>query len=240
MRHQEITNVIAKIICGRQVIGLELERAQEVVFLSPEQVYQNTNIGVDEVELLIGSEARIDFYKKGEKMFSKKICQEDYNLVKEYYISLAEPIEILRKSKAHQLKGFKKIIDVYSFVKNDKNFVCLVTEDSKVHVTLNQITSLTHIDTSELTKIIGSFVMAEYFESGDQMKSGSICNKSGRIMKDYSIRLADKLENLQKKSKPAWEPKTSYEDILSEWGLGNGRCYACHGSPCMCSGREMY
>ena len=87
-RHRQILRVFSFIHKKKQMVGLEIEGIQNTIFLRPGNILQNTGIEIREVELLVGSAIRPEFYEVGEEMFGGKICETDDKFVKDFYIEL--------------------------------------------------------------------------------------------------------------------------------------------------------
>ena len=86
MRHRIIKDVFTIIFQGRQRIGFETEGLNEVIYLSYGNVKQCTGIKINEVEILIGSKIRPEFYQVGEKMLNGKICDNQQTIIKDFWI----------------------------------------------------------------------------------------------------------------------------------------------------------
>jgi hypothetical protein len=72
MRHKLIKNIKTRIRNKKQLVIIEFDVNNEFIFLDPARIKQNTQLEVYELELLIGSTVRIDFYQAGEKFLMRK------------------------------------------------------------------------------------------------------------------------------------------------------------------------
>ena len=96
MIHKEILNIKSKFYKKAQFFILGFEN-NEYASLPFQEISKNTNLKIQEVELLIGSKLNINFYNVGDLMSDGNICNENNLLVKEYTIILSKSIENLRQ-----------------------------------------------------------------------------------------------------------------------------------------------
>ncbi|MFA4852008.1 MAG: hypothetical protein WC599_05770 [Bacteroidales bacterium] len=196
MRHRPITNVKTRIRNRRQLVIIEFND-KEFAFLSPNSIKKNTGLDVFELELLIGSTLRIDFYKKGEKTFNDKICEKDNIIVKEFFFELEKPIERLRVENAKHLLPFKKIKQLFYFFKYDKDNVGIKTDDDNViFMPLKKFESQSHINKEEQHILIGSYVCPQYFQKGEKFVFSEDIVKHDNVLKFIIIRYSNNIENM--------------------------------------------
>lgn len=195
MRHKLISNIKTRLRKKRQLVIIEFDN-NEFIFLSPNNVKSNTSLEVNELELLIGSTLRIDFYKKGENMFNGKICQNDNILVKEYFFELSKPVEQLRAENSHQLLPYKKITKIFYFHKFNRDNVGVQLEDkSAIFLSEKRFERQSNISKNEQHILIGSYLMPEYYQKGDKFSDGSFVQNEN-VLKWINIRYSDNVEGM--------------------------------------------
>lgn len=207
MRHKLIRNIKTRIRKKRQLVIVEFDN-NEFVFLSANNIKQNTNLEFNEIELLIGSTLKIDFYIKGEKMFNDKICEKDNVLVKEYFFELQKPVDRLRIENKNQLLPYKKIKKIFYFNKFNRENAGIETEDGKViFLTLKRLEIQSRLDKSEQHILIGSFIMPEYHKKGEKFSNGSIV-QNDNVLKWINLRYSDNIEGMHE----SFENNVGYYD----------------------------
>lgn len=195
MRHKPIKAIRTRIRNKRQLVIIEFDN-NEFVFLSPNNIKQNTTLEVNELELLIGSTLRIDFYKKGEKMFNGKICDKDNLIVKEYFFELQKSVDKLRTENKNQLLPFKQISKIFYFHKFDRENVGIETEDGKVtFLPLKRFELQSKLDKSEQHILVGSFIMPEYYKKGDTFSDGTQV-RNDNVLRWINLRYSDNVEGM--------------------------------------------
>jgi len=195
MRHKTIINIQTRIRKKRQYVLVEFEN-KEFVFLSTNNIRQNTSLEVHEIELLIGSKLRIDFYKKGEKMFNNAICEKDNIIVKDFYFELEKSVEHLRKENIAQLLPFKKIAKIFYFNKFNRENVGIEDIDKNViFMTLKRFEFQSQISKDEQHILIGSYILPEYYKKGDTFSDGTIVKKD-KALKWINLRYSGNVEQM--------------------------------------------
>ena len=126
MIQKEILNIKSKFYKKTQFIILGFEN-NEYASLPFQEISKNTNLKVQEVELLIGSKLNINFYNVGDLMSDGNICNENNLLVKEYTIILSKSIENLRQENKFLLKNFTRIKNI--FIQNNYGKETIAIED---------------------------------------------------------------------------------------------------------------
>lgn len=202
MRHKPIINIRTRIRKKRQLVIVEFDN-NECVFLSPNNIKQNTGLEVQELELLIGSTIRIDFFKKGDKMFNESVCEKDNLIVKEYFFELQKPIEKLRIENKHQLLPFKKIMQIFYFNKFGKDNVGIKTEDEYVtFISLKRFEFQSNLGKSEQHILVGSYIFPEFYKIGESFSNGTPITQNNKLLKwinlRYSNKIADMHENFER------------------------------------------
>ena len=197
MRHKPIRNIKTRIRKKRQLVIIEFETPNEFVFLAPGNIKQNTGLEVYELELLIGSTLRIDFYTKGEKMFNGGICDKDNLIVKEYFFELQKPVEKLRVEYANRLLPFKKIKQIFYFHKFDKDNVGIKTIDDQVtFISLKRFEIQSKLEKSEQHILVGSYIYPEFYKIGDILPNGTPITQNNKILRWINLRYADNIEGM--------------------------------------------
>jgi hypothetical protein len=192
MRHKTIRNIKTRIYNKRQLAILEFDN-QEFVFLSPTNIKQNTSLEVFELELLIDSTLRIEFYTKGEKML-KGICEKDNLIVKEYFFELQKPVDKLRVENKHRQLPFKKIKELFYYNKFNRENVGIKTEDDKViFISLKRFEFQSKLDKSEQHILVGSYICPVYYKTGETLNDGSIA-KTDNVLRWINLRYSNNIE----------------------------------------------
>ncbi|MBS1939621.1 MAG: hypothetical protein JST38_01925 [Bacteroidetes bacterium] len=196
MRHKPIRNIKTRIRNKRQLVIVEFDN-KEFVFITPNNIKQNTSLEVFELELLIGSTMRIEFYKKGEKMFNGKECNKDNLIVKEYFFELQKPVDKLRVENATQLLGYKRIKEIFYFHKFGKDNVGIKAQDDKVtFLSLKRFEIQSKLDKSEQHILVGSYILPEYYKTGETLPNGTIVTQDNKILRWINLRYSDNVEGM--------------------------------------------
>ncbi|MCA0235862.1 MAG: hypothetical protein LCH81_05730 [Bacteroidetes bacterium] len=196
MRHKSIKNIKTRIRNKKQLVIVEFEN-NEFVFLSPNNISQNTGLEIFELELLIGSTLRIEFYKKGDKMFNGSICDKDNLIVKEYFFELKKEVERLRIEDKNQILGFRKIKKIFYFYKFGKDNVGIQTEDDSVtFISLKRFEIQSSLNKSEQHILTGSYIFPEFYMIGETLHNGTPVTQDNKILKWINLRYSDKIENM--------------------------------------------
>ncbi len=216
MRHKKITNVLIRFKEKRQLVILQLEE-NGAVFLSAKQIKQGTDIDITEVELLINSSVREEFYKIGEKMFDGKICEEPNRFLKDFWITLNKDIQTLREENADRLKPFQKIIDVTIINYKQMRFGLVKTDlGNTIWIKLNWLLKFTRLEESELHIMQDSFIYPVYYKQGEVTENGMEVYKDNVILKTYEIRFFDQYakmhENFENSPIKVYRRRAGIED----------------------------
>jgi hypothetical protein len=203
MRHKEIKKIRTRIYKKRTIVIIEFDN-KDFVFIEPIKITNKVKLDVNELELLIGSRMRFVFYEKGEMLFNGNICKKNNILIKDFFIELEKPIEILKVKNKDKLLPFKKIKDIFYFFKFGKENVGIKTEDEKVvFLSLDTFTNHSKIEKSEQHILIGSFIMPEYYKKGERMLKGQIAqfnNAFKALNLRYSASINKMHENFENES----------------------------------------
>lgn len=195
MRHKQIKKIKTLIRNKRQLVIVEFDN-NEIAFISANNIKQNTTLEVNEIELLIGSTMRFDFYKKGDKMYNGKVCEKDNAIVKEYFFELSKNVEILRSENTNLLLPFKRITKIFYFNKYNRENVGIETEDGKVtFMPLKRLEIQSNLEKNEQHILIGSLVMLVYYKKGETFSDGTII-KNDNVLKWINIRYPDNVEEI--------------------------------------------
>lgn len=148
------------------------------VFLTMGQIIQNVpSLQINELEILTGSKVRIDFFKVGDEMRSGNICNKDEEYVKEYFIKLEEPIDILREKKQYSILPFLMIEKIFYYEKNGKMLPGIKTYGSDRTIFLNEgrLEKVSGLEKDEQHILNRSFIYVDYYKIGDDLgKSGKV------------------------------------------------------------------
>jgi hypothetical protein len=192
MINKEILNIKSKFYKKNQFFILGFEN-NEYASLPFQEISKNTNLEVQEVELLIGSKLNINFYNAGDIMSDGNICNENNILVKEYTIILSKSLENLRQENKLVLKKFTRIKNI--FIQNNYGKETIGIEDenkSILSLTFKRFESLLKISKDEFEILLDSFISPEFYEIGEILYDGSIVKKEKCILKDLNLRYSDK------------------------------------------------
>ncbi len=196
MRHKPIRKIRTRLRNRRQLVIIEFDD-QEFVFMAAGSIKGNTGIEVDELELLIGSTIRIDFYSSGEEMFNGDICGKDNLIVKDFYIELQKPIDLLRTQNSSQLLGFRRLKEIFYFNKFGKENVGLKTEDDRVtFMLLSRFEFQSMLDKAEQHILIGSYILPEYYRKGEILGDGREISEDNKSLKWINLRYSDRVDRM--------------------------------------------
>jgi hypothetical protein len=229
MEYRIIIDVFTIIWKGKQKVGFKLENLDKPLFVSPKFVFNNTGIKINEVELLIGSRLKPNFFDIGDKMFSGKIFQRgESKIVKSFNIIMDGSINELKIKNNKYLKNFKEIKKIFHFTRNNRISVGFdIGEEKATFISANWLKGLTTLDLDEIHILEGSFILPEYFEVGENIYEGmdktpDFCRKSGVILKDLKIRFYGKIDEMHERFENS-EPEyvTTYENYDSGYDSSN-------------------
>lgn len=196
MRHKIIVKVKSRLYKKRQLVILEFENS-EFIFISHQEIYQNTKLGICEIELLIGSRVRFEFYRIGEKMFNGKVCNKNNILVKSYFIELSASIENLRFEKKEFLLPYKRIDKIFYYEKFNRQNVGIEDEDKNViFLSLSRFEMFCKLKKDEQHILVGSYICPVYYPVGHILKSGEKVLKQNMILEQLNLRYSDKIEQM--------------------------------------------
>lgn len=227
MRHKPILDVFTIIYKGRQRVGFKVQGIEKFLYLSPANVKQCTDIEINEVEILIGSKIRPEFYKKGEKMFGGEIYKDGYPIIKDFWIECSDTIENMRKKNSDKLKDLKEIKKVFHFHRFGKDNIGFdVGEEKAIFTSANRVLALTSLDLSEVHILEGSYIGPEYYQEGENIyegmdKEAEICYKSDVIIKNLNLRFFGKIEEMHERfenSEPSYA--TGYDNTSYDYDSG--------------------
>lgn len=200
MRHRIIKDVFTIIFQGRQRIGFETEGLNEVIYLSYGNVKQCTGIKINEVEILIGSKIRPEFYQVGEKMLNGKICDNQQTIIKDFWIECEGTYEEMKSKNLDKLKPLLEIKKVFQFNRNGQDVVGFETGKEKaIFIFSNRLKKLTKLNSDEFHILEGSFINPEYYQVGEEIYGGGKCYKSDSILKALNLRFYGKFEEMHER-----------------------------------------
>ena len=230
----DIKDVFGYIKDGEQLVGFVVGTEEKYIFLSPAQVYQSAGVEVNEVEILIGSRFRPEYYKKGEEMFNGEICEDEETAIKDFWIETTGSVEEMRKNNEDKIKNFLKIKKVFNFKKNGKDMTGIELEnDDVVFVSSKFVKSITSIDRNEFGILESSYALPEYYEEGEDIykwidDKEEKCRKENTIVKKLDIRMKRDIYDKDDEEKPKYYKsvgnfeKKSYEKKYSKYGGPHG------------------
>lgn len=213
MTHKLIRSIKTRVHKKRLLVIVEFDN-NEVAFISANRIKQNTTLEVNEIELLIGSTVRLDFYKKSEIMYNGEVCVKDNAVVKEYFFELQKPVDRLRIENINQLLSFKEIVDIFYFHKYNKENAGIKTKNGEVtFLTLKRLEMQSQLKKSEQHILIGSFIMPEYCHKGETFSDGTIVQKDN-VLKGLNLRFKDNKEGMRQnfENNLSYDDDESYED----------------------------
>ncbi len=200
MKHRIIKDVFTIIFKGNQRVGLEVDGLEKYIYLSPANVLQSTGIFINEIELLIGSKIRPEFYTEGEIMINGKTCEQNFQIIKDFYIEYIDSVEELRTRNKDKLKPLKQIQKVFQFHRNEKVIVGFDTGSEKAtFIEAIRLQNLTLLEPGEFRILEGSYINPTYYEEGEEIFDGILCKKSGVILKALNLRYFGKIEEMHER-----------------------------------------
>lgn len=194
MSYKTITKVFTIIYKGRQQVGFQLEGIEKAIYLSPLNVVQETKIKITEVELLVGSKLRPEFYQSGELMLNGKVYTNGSPVIKNFRIKCSDTVENMRVANSSKLLKFKEILKVFHFNRNNIDTIGFeVGNGRSVFIQAKRILNQTSLSLNEIHILEGSFISPEYFVEGENINEEldlppQICRKSGVILKNLNLR----------------------------------------------------
>lgn len=214
MNFSKIIKVSTALSKKRQVAILETIN-KDVIYISPNNISQNTSLAIFEIELLIGSKVRIEYYSKGEKMF-KGICQKDNSIVKDYFFDLLKPIEKLRIENNFQLLPFLKISKIFNFHKFNQDNVGIELSNGKViYMSQKRFDFQSKLDKNDQFILVGSYVMPQYYAFGEILPSGMQVRENNKVLKSLNLRYSgnyDTMFDIAAEANGAGEDDNDYID----------------------------
>lgn len=172
----------------RMLVLIKLKDIAKEIYITPEQIFQNTKIDVFQLELLIGSYIRLKFYAVGEKMYSGSFCEKENFIVKEYFITLKNTLDELNELNKSYLRNYRKIVDIWTFKKLDKTYVGVQLADSvNYYFVLSWLIKYTGIEGGQVKSLIDSWMNPALYKVGEKMSNGVICN-SNTVLRELNIR----------------------------------------------------
>lgn len=212
-RHKKILNVSTFVYNGKQKVELEVEGLENKIYLSPANIKQNTNIDINEVEILIGSTIRPTFYKKGEKMLNDKICKDDNTVINDFWITLLDTIPKLREINKNHILPLKKIVKVFQFTREEDivGFE-LENEDNPFYIKSYKLERITNLEPSEFHILTNSYIAPIYYKKGEVLKQGDIVRKDNRILKKLNIRFSGTIDEMHKNYKEPEQNNNYHEE----------------------------
>ncbi len=209
MRHKRISSLKTRIRKKRQVAIIEFEGEDGVVFLSPNNIKQNTSLEVNELELLLGSKLRVSFYEKGEVMFGGESCKKENLVVKEYYFELEKPVEILRTENKGRLLPFQMIVEIFHFNKFNKDQVGIKTERNEViFLPQSRFEVQSGLAKEQQHILIGSFINPEYYRVGEILSNGKEVTADNKLLRWINLRYCSNIEGMHE----SFEDSIAYYD----------------------------
>jgi hypothetical protein len=228
MRHKKILNIKTRIRKKRQLVIIEFDNPNEFVFLAPGNIKGSIGLEVYELELLIGSTMRIEFYKKGDKTFNGDVCKKDNIIVKDYFFELIKPVERLRVENAKQLLPFKKIKQIFYFNKFNKNSVGIKTIDEQViFLSEKRFEAQSKLKKSEQHILVGSYIYPEFFKIGGTFPDGRPITLDNKFLRWINLRYADNNERMHEAFEngagyfdghEGYDPLSGYGDSYDQYG----------------------
>lgn len=200
MTNRKTIKTIFTRIRNKRIIVIIKFDDENFIFLSPNNIKQNTSLNINELELLVGSTVRIEYYKIGDKLLNKTICNHENLIVKEYYFDLIKPVDILRQENKSQLLPFKKIVKIFYFDKFGRENVGIKTEDNAViFLPAKRFELQSKLETRNLQILLGSYIMPEYYKKGESFNDGTIVSKDNAILKWINLRYTDNVDRMIQK-----------------------------------------
>lgn len=187
MRHKIITEIKTGIRVNRKgkprmlvIVGMN----NEYIFIESERLISRIELSVFELELLIGSKIRFEYYQLGEKINDDVVCEKDNAIVKDFFIELKSSLSELRELNSQDLMPFQRISKIFYFNKFDKDGVGIETEDGSV-IFLNQDRwdGICKLEKENQKILVGSFIYPIYLKKGDKLSDGTIVRNDKMLAK---------------------------------------------------------
>ncbi len=190
--HKPIINVFTRIKNGRQLVIFKIENFEHPIYLTSKQVKENTNLDINEVEMLTDSHLKTIFYKIGEEVLDGRICEKENLLVKDFWITLPNAnSNDFRLRNKHKLIEFEIINDIHIFNKNSVINVGIKTDSENVYyVTGNRLSALTGLSKEDFYLLKTSFIHPEFYKDGEIMQNGNVCYGDRKLIKDLNLRFS--------------------------------------------------
>ena len=197
-RHKKIINVFSRIKKGRQLVGFEVENYPYLIYLTAKQIKDNTQLEINEIDMLIGSTIRPEFYQRGEKRFDGEITNEENKFIKDFWITLnALTIEEFKLKNRHNYINLEVIEKVFTFNRNSVQNVGIKTKQENTYfVTSKRLSALTNLEPSEFHILESSFVNPEFYINGEIMAGGNVCYGDNKIIKALNLRFMGNFEEM--------------------------------------------
>lgn len=187
MRHKVITEIKTGIRVNRKgkprmlvIVGMN----EEYIFIESDRLISRIELAVFELELLIGSKIRFEYYQLGEKINDDVICEKDNSIVKDFFIELKSSLSELRELNSQYLMPFQRISKVFYFNKFDKDSVGIETEDgSVIFLKQDRWDGICKLEKENQKILVGSFIHPIYLKKGDKFSDGTIVRNEKMLAK---------------------------------------------------------
>ena len=197
IRHKKIINISTFFHKGKQRVEIEIKNNKASIYLTPSNIKQNTNVEVNELEILIGSKIRPTYFKIGEKMLNGEKCTIENLIIKDFWITPSTSIEEMRKLNESKILPLKRIQKVFQFTRNNKNSVGFdIGEEKAIFLSSNRLEGLTQLDPSEFHILQNSYVAPVYFQKGEVLFNGEKAYKSNVLLKKLNLRYSGTVEEM--------------------------------------------
>lgn len=156
MSYKKILKVFTIIYNGGQRVGFKADGVDKDLYLSPGNIRKYTNLEINEVEILKGSELKPVLYQEGENIYDgmnheDELFRGDFPIIKNFQINCIDSIEQMRRNNSELLKNINEIKKVFSFNRNNKTIIGFNNGKEKaVFVPANRVTNMTKLDLSEI------------------------------------------------------------------------------------------
>lgn len=197
-RYSIITDVYVRFYNKRQLIVLNRQNGKPV-FLSYNQVKQSTGLYIDQIELLVGSSIRVNYYEYGDIMYNGRECNSEQSIVKDFWITLADTIENLKIKNSTFLRCFDKIvrIDIKS-INGISKAIILTDKGKKIWTNSKYLSKYTTLDIEEIRILEGSLIWVIFYNVGEILRNGTKVTTADKIEKEYQIRFIYEYEKMYK------------------------------------------
>lgn len=176
----------------RQLVLIKLEGLEKEIYLTPEEIYQNVKVPVNQLEVLIGSNLRVEFYNVGDKLLTGDLCKNENFFVKEYFFELNDSVDNLIIKNRDLLILFSLIIDAYTFNRNGFDFVCFELESGKkVFISYVWLHKYTGLYLNQMISLVDSYIYPTFYKTNEKMYNGKICWSDESIVKSMYIRFCN-------------------------------------------------